>query len=71
MRVSRFTADIFDVTPESFSRQLKTNLEGPFFLTRAFIQYLKDKQSGGNIIFYIVETGDTAVAVLTAIQKRL
>ncbi len=58
--ISLHEPTFFDVTPESFSRQLKTNLEGPFFLTQAFIQYLKDKQNGGNIIFISSETGDTA-----------
>lgn len=57
----------FDVTPETFNSQLKTNFEGPFFLTQIVARIMIAKRtseemgaSKGNILFISSETGFTA-----------
>lgn len=57
--ISLHEETFFDVTPETFSKQLKTNLEAPFFLTQAFIKLLQSKKRKGNILFISSETGET------------
>lgn len=58
--VSMHEPTFFDVTHESFEKQFLTNLEGPFFLTQAFVKLLKSDNMGGNILFVSSETGFTA-----------
>lgn len=48
------------VTPEGFDAQVSTNLRGPFFLTQAYINYLREHDFGGQILFISSESGETA-----------
>jgi len=48
-----------DVTPESFDKQINTNLRGSFFLTQKFVNMLLSQNQEGNILFVSSETGDT------------
>ena len=48
-----------DVTPESFDKQINTNLRGGFFLTQKFVNMLLSQNQEGNILFVSSETGDT------------
>lgn len=58
--ISLHEPTFFDVTKESFDAQLKTNLEGPFFLAQAVAAYMKGNGIKGNILFMSSETGDVA-----------
>lgn len=49
----------FDVTPDSFDRQVNTNLKGGYFLTQHLIAKWKETEKEGNILFVSSETGDT------------
>ncbi len=49
----------YDVTPETFSKQLATNLEGPFFLTQAFTRLMIEKKRQATVLFVSSETGET------------
>ncbi|MGN1217603.1 MAG: SDR family NAD(P)-dependent oxidoreductase [Phocaeicola sp.] len=49
----------FDVTPETFDKQVDTNLKGAFFLTQSFIHYIKETGTKGCVLFVSSETGDT------------
>ena len=51
--------DYSKVTPDTFDRQINTNLRGGFFLTQRFIQFLKTKNEKGTILFTSSETGET------------
>lgn len=57
--ISLHEKTFFDVTPETFDKQVDTNLKGSFFLTQSFISYLKENKRGGNVLFISSETGDT------------
>lgn len=57
--ISLHEASFYDVTPETFDKQINTNLKGTFFLTQEFVRYLKSTNRGGNILFVSSETGDT------------
>ncbi|MBO6101754.1 MAG: SDR family oxidoreductase [Opitutales bacterium] len=57
--ISLHEPTFFDVTPETFDKQIDTNFKGAFFLTQAFIRHLKDGNSKGNVLFVSSETGDT------------
>lgn len=57
--VSLHEPTFFDVTPETFDKQVDTNLKGAFFLTQEFIKHLKANGSTGNVLFVSSETGDT------------
>ena len=57
--ISLHEASFYDVTPETFDKQINTNLKGAFFLTQEFVRYLKSTNRGGNILFVSSETGDT------------
>lgn len=57
--VSLHEPTFFDVTPETFDRQVDTNFKGAFFLTQEFIKHLKANGSTGNVLFVSSETGDT------------
>ena len=57
--VSLHEPTFFDVTPETFDKQVDTNFKGAFFLTQEFIKYLKANGSTGNVLFVSSETGDT------------
>lgn len=58
--ISLHENSFFDVTPESFSRQLHTNLEGPFFLSQEVSRQMIKEKSGGSLLFISSETGETA-----------
>lgn len=57
--ISLHEPSFFDVTAESFDKQIATNFRGPFFLTQAFIRYLRDAGLPGTILFTSSETGET------------
>ncbi len=49
----------FDVTPDTFDRQIDTNLKGAFFLTQEFIRKVKSDNRKAAVLFVSSETGDT------------
>lgn len=49
----------FDVTPDTFDKQVDTNFKGAFFLTQEFIRKLKADNRKANVLFVSSETGDT------------
>lgn len=49
----------FDVTPNTFDRQIDTNFKGAFFLTQEFIKLIKANNRRANVLFVSSETGDT------------
>lgn len=49
----------FDVTPETFDKQIDTNFKGAFFLTQEFIKLVKSRNEKANVLFVSSETGDT------------
>lgn len=57
--ISLHEKTFYDVTPDSFDKQLNTNFRGPFFLTQLFIKRLKEKNQNGNVLFISSETGMT------------
>lgn len=57
--ISLHEATFFDVTPDSFDKQIDTNFKGSFFLTQEFIRYIKSQNKAANILFVSSETGDT------------
>lgn len=57
--ISLHERTFFDVTPETFDKQIDINFKGAFFLTQAFIEHLKATDSKGNVLFISSETGDT------------
>lgn len=57
--ISLHEHSFFDVTPDTFDKQVDTNLKGAFFLSQEFIKYLKAYDCSGNILFVSSETGDT------------
>lgn len=57
--ISLHEKTFFDVSPETFSKQLTTNLEAPFFLTQSFIKLLIEKKRNGSVLFISSETGET------------
>ncbi|MDX8414733.1 SDR family NAD(P)-dependent oxidoreductase [Intestinicryptomonas porci] len=57
--ISLHERTFFDVTPETFDKQIDTNLKGAFFLTQVFIAHLKNRNTKGNVLFVSSETGDT------------
>lgn len=57
--ISLHEKTFFDVTPETFDKQVDTNLKGGFFLTQKFIEILKKEQRIGTVLFTSSETGDT------------
>ena len=57
--ISLHEKTFFDVTPETFDKQVNTNLKGGFFLTQKFVEILKKEQRTGTVLFTSSETGDT------------
>ena len=49
----------FDVTPDTFNKQVDTNLKGAFFLTQSFIRHIKKSGVKACVLFVSSETGDT------------
>ena len=49
----------FDVTPETFDKQVDTNLKGAFFLTQTFIRHIQNTDTKACVLFVSSETGDT------------
>ena len=49
----------FDVTPETFDKQVDTNFKGAFFLTQTFIRHIKNTDTKACVLFVSSETGDT------------
>lgn len=57
--ISLHESTFFDVTPDTFDRQIDTNFKGAFFLTQEFIRKVKAEGRRANVIFVSSETGDT------------
>lgn len=57
--ISLHETDYSKITPDTFDRQINTNLRGGFFLTQRFIQLLKNRNEKGTILFTSSETGET------------
>ena len=57
--ISLHEPTFFDVTVDTFDRQINTNLRGPYFLSQSFISLLKGKGRKGTILFVSSETGET------------
>ena len=49
----------FDVTQETFDKQVDTNLKGAFSLTQTFIRHIKNTDTKACVLFVSSETGDT------------
>lgn len=58
--------DFFDYSPESFSKVLKVNLGGSFFLAQAAAIQMKKQSTGGAILFTSSVTGHQAHKNLAA-----
>lgn len=57
--ISLHEKTFFDVTPETFDKQVDTNLKGGFFLTQKFVEIIKKEHRTGTVLFTSSETGDT------------
>lgn len=57
--ISLHERTFFDVTPDTFDRQINTNFKGSFFLTQEFIRKAKTESRKANVLFVSSETGDT------------
>ena len=57
--ISLHEPTFFDVTVDTFDRQINTNFRGPYFLSQSFISLLKKKRRKGTILFVSSETGET------------
>lgn len=57
--ISLHENSFFDVTPDTFDRQIETNFKGAFFLTQEFIRKVKSDNRKANVLFVSSETGDT------------
>lgn len=57
--ISLHEKTFFEVTQETFDKQIGTNFRGPFFLTQLFVKRLKKKKQEGNVLFISSETGIT------------
>lgn len=51
--ISLHEGDLYAVTEEGFDRQFSINLRAPFFLSKGFINYLKDNNIEGSSILFI------------------
>jgi len=58
--------EFFDYTPEDFTKVMKVNLNGSFFLAQASAVQMKDQESGGRILFMSSVTGHQAHKNLAA-----
>jgi 3-oxoacyl-[acyl-carrier protein] reductase len=50
-RAPRVRADLLEATEESFEELVRTNLQGPYFLTQAYAQRLLAANAAGAIVF--------------------
>jgi NAD(P)-dependent dehydrogenase (short-subunit alcohol dehydrogenase family) len=50
-RAPRVRADLLETTEESFEELVRTNLQGPYFLTQAYAQRLVAATATGSIVF--------------------
>jgi 3-oxoacyl-[acyl-carrier protein] reductase len=50
-RAPRVRADLLDAAEDSFEEILRTNLQGPYFLTQAYAQRLVAASAAGSIVF--------------------
>lgn len=57
--ISLHESTFFDVTPDTFDKQIDTNFKGAFFLTQEFIRKVKAEGRKANVLFVSSETGDT------------
>lgn len=57
--ISLHEETFFDVTPDTFDKQIDTNFKGAFFLTQEFIKLVKSNNRKANVLFVSSETGDT------------
>ena len=44
-------ADLYTVTPEQWTKELRVNLDGAFFLTRAVTARMRDRKQTGSVVF--------------------
>lgn len=58
--VSLHEPTFFDVTPQTFDKQINTNLRSDVFLTQCFIKHLLAKGTGGCILCVSSEVGELA-----------
>lgn len=75
--ISLHESTFFDVTPETFDRQVSVNMRGGYFLTQKLTKRWADNSQKGNVLFISSETGDmmdfrpygfTKVAVNSMVQ---
>jgi 3-oxoacyl-[acyl-carrier protein] reductase len=75
--ISLHEPTFFDVTPETFDKQISINMKGGYFLTQKVIRLWKEKELKGDVLFISSETGDmmdfrpygfTKVAVNSMVQ---
>ena len=59
-------ADFFDYTPEAFNKVMQLNLGGSFFLAQAAAKKMKEKETGGTILFMSSVVGHQAHKNLAA-----
>ncbi len=59
-------ADFFDYTPDSFNKVMQLNLAGSFFLAQAAAKQMKEKNTGGSILFMSSVVGHQAHKNLAA-----
>ncbi len=57
--ISLHEKTFFDVTEDTFDRQIDTNFKGAFFLTQEFISLTKSRNEKASVLFVSSETGDT------------
>lgn len=57
--ISLHEETFFDVTPDTFDRQIDTNFKGAFFLTQEFVRKVRAEGRKANVLFVSSETGDT------------
>lgn len=55
-----------DFTPENFNRVLAVNLGGSFFLAQAAARHMRDRGTGGRILFMSSVSGHQAIEYLSA-----
>jgi len=75
--ISLHEPTFFDVTPETFDKQISINMKGGYFLTQKVIKEWVEKEQIGSVLFISSETGDmmdfrpygfTKVAVNSMVQ---
>jgi 3-oxoacyl-[acyl-carrier protein] reductase len=63
-RAPRVRADLLEASEESFEELIRTNLQGPYFLTQAFAQHVLRGRSGGPAAIVFVTSVSAELASL-------